>query len=199
MATPLGLRLYLNKQWKSQWYSSSLYSPFFHSDFLLRQYYFNKENSSLNDVVIFRNPNNVSLLLYKQKGTKTKTLVPSSSTTLKIRSVQVKKNTTFLHALPAMISFYVASQLLTGRRSFPRIAEELSTRLNITKQPSFGFLVRCAGSFKGASMASVKWISVGSVPLNTFAASIFYHYLPVHTSHGVIGIKVWVYQNTSTV
>ncbi len=51
------------------------------------------------------------------------------------------------------------------------------------------------GRLNGAEIACVEWAREGRVPLQTLRARIGYCYYPAQTIYGVLGIKVWIFQD----
>ncbi len=50
-----------------------------------------------------------------------------------------------------------------------------------------------SGRLGGAEMARSEGYSEGQVPLHTLRADIDYATAEAHTTYGVLGIKVWIY------
>jgi small subunit ribosomal protein S3 len=58
-----------------------------------------------------------------------------------------------------------------------------------------GIKIQIAGRLNGAEIARVEWAREGRVPLQTLQARIGYCYYPAQTIYGVLGIKVWIFQD----
>ena len=71
-----------------------------------------------------------------------------------------------------------------------RKAIELAKKGNIG-----GIKIQIAGRLNGAEIARVEWAREGRVPLQTIRARINYCYYAAQTIYGVLGIKVWIFQN----
>jgi small subunit ribosomal protein S3 len=56
-----------------------------------------------------------------------------------------------------------------------------------------GVRINCAGRLGGAEIARTEWYREGRVPLHTLRADVDYGFAEAHTTYGVIGIKVWVF------
>ena len=56
-----------------------------------------------------------------------------------------------------------------------------------------GVKVMVSGRLDGAEIARCEQYHEGSIPLQTLRADIDYGFAEAHTTFGVIGIKVWVY------
>lgn len=87
-----------------------------------------------------------------------------------------------------------AAEQLSKRASFRR------TMKNVLRQAkesgALGCRIRLSGRLAGADMARTEAAQFGSIPLQTLRADIDYGTAVARTTHGVIGIKVWVYRGT---
>ena len=93
---------------------------------------------------------------------------------------------------PHILAEYIALQLesrVAFRRTM-RKAIELAKKGNIG-----GIKIQIAGRLNGAEIARVEWAREGRVPLQTIKARIDYCYYAAQTIYGVLGIKVWIFQN----
>nr|YP_010881298.1 ribosomal protein S3 [Fossombronia foveolata]WIA67251.1 ribosomal protein S3 [Fossombronia foveolata] len=93
---------------------------------------------------------------------------------------------------PNILAEYIALQL-EGRVAFRRTmkkAIELAEKGGIE-----GIKIQIAGRLNGAEIARVEWAREGRVPLQTIKAKINYCHYAAQTVYGVLGIKVWVFQN----
>ena len=56
-----------------------------------------------------------------------------------------------------------------------------------------GVKVMVAGRLNGAEIARTEWYREGRVPLHTLRADVDYGFAEAHTTYGVIGVKVWIF------
>jgi small subunit ribosomal protein S3 len=56
-----------------------------------------------------------------------------------------------------------------------------------------GVKIICSGRLGGAEMARTEWYREGRVPLHTLRADIDYGFAESHTTYGIIGIKVFIF------
>ena len=56
-----------------------------------------------------------------------------------------------------------------------------------------GIKVMVAGRLNGAEIARTEWYREGRVPLHTLRADVDYGFAEAHTTYGVIGVKVWIF------
>jgi small subunit ribosomal protein S3 len=90
-----------------------------------------------------------------------------------------------------IIAQNVARQLL-ARGSFRRTMKQAIGNA-IKKGNAQGVKIRLSGRLGGAEMSRTEEAKEGRIPLHTLRADIEYGFAEAHTTFGVIGIKVWVY------
>nr|YP_009033824.1 ribosomal protein S3 [Mesotaenium endlicherianum]AHZ11207.1 ribosomal protein S3 [Mesotaenium endlicherianum] len=100
------------------------------------------------------------------------------------------------YAEAAILAAYIASQL-EDRVPFRRAMKEI-IQLASKKGGVKGIKVQIAGRLNGAEIARVEWAREGRVPLQTLRAHIDYSHCPAQTIYGVLGIKVWTFQESSS-
>ncbi len=62
------------------------------------------------------------------------------------------------------------------------------------RQGAQGIKIMVAGRLGGIEMSRRNWMRDGRVPLQTLRADIDYALSEADTTHGKIGVKVWVYR-----
>jgi small subunit ribosomal protein S3 len=62
-----------------------------------------------------------------------------------------------------------------------------------------GIKIQVSGRLNGAEIARSEWFREGRVPLQTLRADIDYSCLTAKTIYGLLGIKVWVFKEKSSV
>ena len=60
-----------------------------------------------------------------------------------------------------------------------------------------GIKIQISGRLNGAEIARSEWVREGRVPLQTLRADIDYCSKTAKTIYGLLGIKIWVFKNTS--
>jgi len=91
-----------------------------------------------------------------------------------------------------LIGQEVANQLekrIPYRKAVKRTLSRLSENKKI-----IGVKIKVAGRLDGVDIARNEKFSHGSIPLSTIKANVDYAYTPAQTTHGIIGIKVWIYR-----
>jgi small subunit ribosomal protein S3 len=202
---PLGFRLGITKNYKSNWYSNfNEYANILKEDDTIRSYFktLSKSNNIAN-ICIHRNGVNDQIQLTIETGkpgvlvgkkaigleillTKIKLLInPTKQLTIKIFEIEkVDLNATLLADL-------VAEQL-EKRIAFRKAIRGALQRAQ--KQNVNGIKIQVSGRLNGAEIARSEWIREGRVPLQTLRADIDYATKEAHTIYGVLGIKVWLFK-----
>jgi small subunit ribosomal protein S3 len=78
-----------------------------------------------------------------------------------------------------------------------RVAFRKAMKKAVASSMRFGALgvrVSCSGRLAGSEIARTEWYREGRVPLHTFRADIDYGLTEAKTTHGRIGVKVWIYK-----
>lgn len=202
---PLGFRLGITKNYKSNWYSNfNEYANILKEDDTIRSYFktLSKSNKIAN-ICIHRNGVNDQIQLTIETGkpgilvgkkaigleillTKIKLLInPRKQFTIKIFEIEkVDLNATLLADL-------VAEQLekrIAFRKAI-RAALQRAQEQNVN-----GIKIQVSGRLNGAEIARSEWIREGRVPLQTLRADIDYATKQAYTIYGVLGIKVWLFK-----
>nr|AYC64114.1 ribosomal protein S3 [Johnson-sea-linkia profunda] len=84
-------------------------------------------------------------------------------------------------------------EFLEKRYSY-RSAINVLLKKKLKKKPP-GLKIQISGRLNGAEIARREWIRKGRLPLQTLRANIDYSSKQAQTIYGVLGIKVWVFQN----
>lgn len=196
---PIGLRLGIIRDWNSKWYAMKDYQKSLHDDIAIRKYI--KKNfyhAGIANIEIERAAAKASVNIYTarpgiiigRKGSEIenirKGLVKVTGSDISINIKEIKKPETNAQ----LIAENVATQL-ERRVSFRRaMKKSVFAALKLGVE---GIKIACAGRLGGAEMARREWYREGRVPLHTLRADIDYGTAVAHTTYGIIGIKVWVF------
>lgn len=200
---PNGFRIGVNKTWNSTWYADKKdFANFLVEDSKIRNYITSKYAScAISKVVIERTENRLTVNVYTAKpgmliGVKgaeidvikkalAKTTGRSANTiTLNIKEVKRPDN-------DAVLVAQGIAQQLEKRVSYKRAAKMAIQK--VMKQGAKGVKVMVSGRLNGAEIANSEFYLEGSLPLHTLRADIDYGTAEAHTTFGVVGVKVWVY------
>jgi small subunit ribosomal protein S3 len=199
---PICFRLGVNKSWDSNWYAKkSDYSKYLHEDIQIRSYILkNNKNAAISKVVVERPAKKAIVtiqtarpgVLIGKKGNdiekikdKLKKIVNSD---ISLNIVEIKKPETNA----ALIAQNIAQQIEK------RVSHKRAMKKAIQSALRFGtkgIRITCSGRLMGAEIARSEWYREGRVPLHTIRANVDYSVYEANTAYGVIGIKVWVYND----
>ncbi|TFG85331.1 MAG: 30S ribosomal protein S3 [Spirochaetales bacterium] len=201
---PIGLRLGINKDWKSRWYVDPRdYAKTLHEDLGLRKRMYalpEARNADISEIEIVRHPQRVTIVIHTakpgvligQKGANIERigleLQKYASKKINIKIKEIKKVET-----NAQIVAQGVCRQLEGRGSFRRTMKMAVG--NAMKGGSQGCKVRMSGRLGGADMSRTEEYKEGRVPLHTLRADIDYGFYEANTTYGKIGVKVWICKN----
>ncbi len=199
---PIGLRLGINKTWKSKWYVDPReYADTLHEDLRLRKLLKScpeTRGAEISNIEIIRQPQRITVVIESSRpgiliGTKGATiekigerLQKEAGKKIQIKIKELKKP----EVNAQLIADNVARQL-KSKSSFRRALKQAVN--NAMKGGVQGIKIRIAGRLGGAEMARVQQYKEGRIPLHTFRANIDYGFSESNTTFGVIGVKVWVF------
>ena len=196
---PIGLRLAVNKDWRSKWYANKKeFSKLLSEDREIRKLLMKKlESASVPRILIERAANRcrVTILTARpgvvigRKGSEIDKLKEELSRMtgkeVYVDIIEVKS--------PEIEAQLVAENIalqLERRVSFRRAMKKaLQTAKDFGAE---GIKIRCAGRLGGAELARVEMYHWGRVPLHTLRANIDYGFAEAHTLYGKLGIKCWI-------
>jgi small subunit ribosomal protein S3 len=200
---PYGLRLGINKTWKSKWYVNPKgYADTLHEDLALRKALEQSpeaRGAEIGDIEIIRQPQRVTLMIHTARpgviiGTKGANIEKISSRLQKItdKKLQIKiKEVKRPEADAQIVALNVARQL-KGRSAFRRVLKMAVA--NCMKTGVQGIKIKISGRLGGAEMARTQEVKDGRIPLHTLRADIDYGFAEADTTFGKIGVKVWIFR-----
>jgi small subunit ribosomal protein S3 len=199
---PIGLRLGINKTWKSKWYVDPRdYVDTLHEDLKLRKELANcpeARGAEISDIEIIRHPQRITIVVKTSRpgiiiGAKGSNIEKIGSRLQKLakKKIQIKiKEVNRPEADAQLIALNVARQL-RSRGSFRR-----SLKMAVSKAMQAGaegVKIKVGGRLGGAEMSRVEWQQAGRVPLHTLRSDIDYGFAEANTTFGTIGVKVWIF------
>jgi len=201
--SPIGLRLGINKDWKSRWYVDPRdYAKTLHEDLHIRRRIVEIpecKGADISEVEIVRHPQRVTVVIHTARpgvliGVKGANIERIGAELQKIASkkVQIKIKEVKKTDTNAQIVAQNIARQLENRGSF-RKAIKMSVA-NAIKGGAQGCKVRVSGRLGGADMSRTEEHKDGRVPLHTLRADIDYGFAESLTTFGKIGVKVWIYQ-----
>tara|TARA_S200000501_G_scaffold245021_1_gene229403 strand:+ start:19174 stop:19788 length:615 start_codon:yes stop_codon:yes gene_type:complete len=200
-ANPIGLRLGINRDWDSTWFDEKHYADRLKEDIVLRRYILKKyKTASVARVQISRTSTKVSItintarpgLIIGKSGSEVDSLKKELN---KLVGHEVSVNV-FEIKRPALVSS------LVGESIAQQIEKKVNYRRAVKKaiqstisMGARGIRVRVAGRLNGAEIARQETFKEGQIPLHTLRAKIDYAHVEANTTYGIIGIKVWIYND----
>lgn len=198
---PHGMRIGINKDWQSKWYSNNKdFSKFLASDLKIRKYLEKKlKDAAVSNININRDTKKTDVVVYTAKpgvvighgGEEIeklkKELCKLTNENIVISIFEIKN--------PDMVAQLVAENIarqIENRGSY-RMAMKRALR-NTMKAGAKGIKTLASGRLNGVDIARSEFYSEGTIPLHTLRADIDYGFAEADTTFGKIGIKVWIYK-----
>ncbi len=200
---PFGLRLGINRTWKSKWYVDPReYASTLHEDLKIREVIARSaetQGADIADVEIIRHPQRITIIIHTGRpgviiGAKGANIEKLGKKLQKQvgRKIQIKiKEVSRPETDAQLIAENVARQL-KARASFRRAIKMAVT--NAIKAGVQGAKIIVSGRLGGSEMARTEQYKEGRIPLHTFRADIDYGFTTAVSTFGAIGVKVWVYR-----
>ena len=200
-ANPIGLRLGINRDWDSTWFDEKHYADRLKEDIVLRRYILKKyKTASVARVQISRTSTKVSItintarpgLIIGKSGSEVDSLKKELN---KLVGHEVSVNV-FEIKRPALVSSLVGESI--AQQIEKKVNYRRAVKKSIQSTISMGarvIRVRVAGRLNGAEIARQETFKEGQIPLHTLRAKIDYAHVEANTTYGIIGIKVWIYND----
>jgi small subunit ribosomal protein S3 len=199
---PYGLRLGINKTWKSRWYVDPRdYAKTLHEDLKLRKAIFElpeTKGADISDLEIVRQPQRVTVIINTARpgviiGAKGATIEKIGEQLQKLidKKVSIKIKEIKKPDTDAQIVALNVARQLKNRGSFRKALKQSIT--NAMKNGAQGIKIKISGRLGGAEMARTMEMKDGRVPLQTLRADLDYGFAEAFTTYGAIGVKVWVF------
>ena len=199
---PIGLRLGVNKTWKSKWYVDPReYAETLHEDLKLRKALVEcpeVQGAEISDVEIIRKPQRITIVITTSRpgiiiGSKGANVEKLGARLQKLsnKKVQIKiKEIKKPDADAQLIAMNVARQLMNRGSHRRALKMAISKAMQAGAQ---GVKIKVSGRLGGKEIAGSEWLKDGRIPLHTLRSDIDYGFAQANTSFGAIGVKVWVY------
>lgn len=199
---PIGMRVGINRSWKSRWYVDPReYAETLHEDLLIRKTIKDcpeTRGAEISDVEIVRHPQRITIVIETSRpgiiiGAKGSNIEKIGVRLQKVakKKIQIKiKELKRPEGDAQLIALNVARQLRM-RGSFRRAMKMAVS--NAMKAGVQGVKIKIAGRLGGAEMSRMEQYKDGRVPLHTLRANIDYGFAESATTFGMIGVKVWVF------
>jgi small subunit ribosomal protein S3 len=196
---PIGLRIAVNRDWRSKWYAEKKdFGKLLSEDRQIRDVLKRKlESASVPKILIERAATRCRITILTarpgvvigRKGAEIDKLKEELSKMtgkeIYVDILEIKQPETDAQ----LVAENVALQL-ERRVSFRRAMKKaIQTAMDFGAE---GIKIRCAGRLGGAELARVEMYHEGRVPLHTLRANIDYGFAEAGTVYGKLGVKVWI-------
>ncbi|MFM8470436.1 MAG: 30S ribosomal protein S3 [Limisphaerales bacterium] len=204
-SNPVGLRVAVNKDWRSKWYSDKKgFGALLTEDYQIREILKKKlESASVPRIGIERAANRCRITIYTARpgvviGRKGAEIDKLKEELSKLTGKEVYVDIIEVKSPEAdaqLVAENIALQL--ERRVSFRRAMKKAVQTAMQMQGVQGIRVRCAGRLGGAEIARVEKSLEGSGPLHTQRANIDYGFAEAKTMYGKLGVKCWICKEES--
>ncbi len=199
---PYGLRLGINKTWKSRWYVDPReYADTLHEDLKIRKLLESlpeTRSAEIADVEIVRHPQRITLIIHTARpgviiGAKGSNIEKIGNRLQKEagKKIQIKIKEIKRPETSAQIIAQNVARQLKSRASFRRTMKMAIG--NAVRAGALGVKMTVSGRLGGAEMSRTETYKEGRIPLHTLRANIDYGFAEAHTTFGAIGVKVWLF------
>ena len=162
---PKGFRLGITENWDSRWFAKREYAELLHEDIKIRNFLKKRlYHAGVSKIDIERAANKAKINIHE------------------VRRPDVDAQ---------LVSENVALQL-ERRVAFRRAMKEALARA--MRMGAQGVRIQSAGRLGGSEIARTEWYREGRVPLHTLRADVNYGFAEAHTTHGLIGVRVWIFR-----
>lgn len=202
---PIGMRVGIIRNWESKWYADKRLVPALIKEDaeireLLRTHY---KDAAVSQIEIERTKRAGSQVVRITLHTaKPGMVIGREAENKKIAQTKLEKLTKkeiIFNIVevkrPERIAEIVAQDMarqLESRASFRRV-QKIAIQRGL-RAGAKGVKTLVSGRLGGAEMARSEGYSEGQIPLHTLRADVEYATAEAHTTYGILGVKVWIYQ-----
>jgi small subunit ribosomal protein S3 len=196
---PVGFRLAVNKNWRSNWFAKKSMAENLEEDVNIRKYLaYRLPNAGVSRVEISRSSKVATVTIYTARpgivigkgGEEVGRLKEEIKQLSKTTDVQINISEVKRPELDsALVGANIAHQLIK-KISYRRVVNKAIQ--STIRMGAEGIRVNVAGRLGGSEIARSEKFSEGRVPLHTLRSNIDYALTEAQTQYGVIGIKVWI-------
>jgi small subunit ribosomal protein S3 len=197
---PIGFRLGTTRTWSSRWFAKKGYADLLHEDAKIRRYIKDAlYHAGISRIDIERSANRAQISIHTarpgiiigRKGSEVEKL----KNELQARTgkdVHLNIQEVVHPELDAQLVAENVAIQLEKRVAFRRAMKKaVQSALRLGAE---GIRIACAGRLAGAEIARREWYRDGRVPLQMLRADIDFGVATSHTTHGTIGVKVWIFK-----
>ncbi len=201
---PIGFRLAVNKNWRSNWFTKDSFSGELEEDVQIRKYLQARlPNAGISKIEISRTSKVVTVTIHTArpgivigKGGEEVGRLKEEINQLTKKSIQINISEVKRPELDAALVGANIAHQLKKKISYRRVVNKAIQ--STIRMGADGIRINVAGRLGGAEIARSEKFHAGRVPLHTLRADIDYALTEANTQYGVIGIKVWICNGEST-
>jgi len=196
---PIGLRVTVNKDWRSRWYADKKdFGALLHEDLRIRDLVKKRlKDAAVPEVIIERYANRARVTIFTarpgivigRKGQDIERLreeiAKMTNKEIYVEIREVKDPDTNAQLVAENIALQLERRV-SFRRAMKR-AVQMAMEMG-----ALGVKVHACGRLGGAELARREWYKQGKVPLHTLRANVQYGFAEARTMAGAIGVKVWI-------
>jgi len=202
-ASPVSMRLGINRDWSSRWFGGAKYPAFLKDDLVIRDFLTKRlKNMGVDSVLIERGNNAIRVTIHSARpgliigrgGTGVQELNQKLGKLLKFK-VPVQLEITEVKnpdSSAAVVAEHIIEQI-EKRTPYRRIMKMTMLKIMASRDVK-GAKLQLGGRLDGAEIARLEHMEEGALPLQTLRANIDFVRATAHTTYGTIGIKVWIYK-----
>ncbi|WP_018294343.1 30S ribosomal protein S3 [Mariprofundus ferrooxydans] len=197
---PIGFRVGIIRNWESVWYASDKnFGAQLREDIKLRRHVKERlKHAGVSRIIIERPADKIKVTVHTsrpgvvigKKGSEIDAvrneLVREFGQEVQVFIVEVRRPEAEAQLVAENVAFQMERRV-AFRRAMKRAVQ------SAMRMGAKGVRINCAGRLGGAEIARTEWYREGRVPLHTLRADVDYGFAEAHTTYGVIGVKVWVF------
>ncbi|EAU53513.1 30S ribosomal protein S3 [Mariprofundus ferrooxydans] len=197
---PIGFRVGVIRNWESVWYASDKnFGAQLREDIKLRRHVKERlKHAGVSRIIIERPADKIKVTVHTsrpgvvigKKGSEIDAvrneLVREFGQEVQVFIVEVRRPEAEAQLVAENVAFQMERRV-AFRRAMKRAVQ------SAMRMGAKGVRINCAGRLGGAEIARTEWYREGRVPLHTLRADVDYGFAEAHTTYGVIGVKVWVF------
>jgi len=197
---PIGFRVGIIRNWESIWYAADKnFGAQLREDIKLRRHVKERlKHAGVSRIIIERPAGKIKVTVHTsrpgvvigKKGSEIDAvrneLVREFGQEVQVFIVEVRRPEAEAQLVAENVAFQMERRV-AFRRAMKRAVQ------SAMRMGAKGVRINCAGRLGGAEIARTEWYREGRVPLHTLRADVDYGFAEAHTTYGVIGVKVWVF------
>jgi small subunit ribosomal protein S3 len=197
---PKGFRLNITENWDSRWFARREYSDLLHEDIKIRNFLKKRlYHAGVSKIDIERAANKAKINIHTARPGIVIGKKGAEIEKLKQELSRLTRKETFINIhevrRPDVDAQLVAENValqLERRVAFRRAMKEALARA--MRMGAQGVRIQSAGRLGGSEIARTEWYREGRVPLHTLRADVNYGFAEAKTTHGIIGVRVWIFR-----